>query len=168
VRSHLGPRRIVGLLLLTLIWCGLWGEVTVPNVGAGLVLGLIVIVLGVGTAGRGGIRIVPLLHLLWVVTVDLVKSAISVAVEILTPTDRTDESIIAVTVAPESRDHLLLLIVAITLTPGTAVVDADPDTGTLYLHLLHNDRRAATIEHVGQLTRLACDALPIATRTAAR
>jgi hypothetical protein len=48
------------------------------------------------------------------------------------------------------------------------VVDADPDTGTLYLHLLHNDRRAATIEHVGQLTRLACDALPIATRTAAR
>jgi multicomponent Na+:H+ antiporter subunit E len=168
VKSRFRPRRIVGLTLLTLIWCGLWDEITVANAATGLVVALIVTALGVGTAGEGGIRIAPLFHLLCVVAVDLVKSTISVATEIITPTDRTDESIIAVTVTPECRDHLLLLIVAITLTPGTAVVDADPDTGTLYLHLLHDDRRAATIEHVGQLARLACDALPTTTRTDAR
>jgi len=162
----LRPRRLVVVAALTLVWCGLWGEVTVANAVSGLGIASIVIMLGVGTPGRGSIRLRPLLHLLWVVALDLVKSTVSVATEIITPTDRTNESIIAVNVTPESRDHLLLLIVAITLTPGTAVVDADPDTGTLYLHLLHDERRAATIEHVELLTRIACNALPTSTRTA--
>lgn len=158
--SLLRPRRIVTLLWLILVWCALWGDISIANVVAGLAIGIGVTALGVGTAGTGAIRPLPLLHLLWVVCVDLVKSTISVAAETVTPGDSTDEAIVAVRVAPESRDHLLLLIVAITLTPGTAVVDADPDTGVLYLHLLHNDRRAATLEHVEQLARLACEGLP--------
>lgn len=162
----LRPRRLTAIATLTLVWCGLWGEVTFANVFAGLAIAVGVIMAGVGTAGRGSVRPVPLLHLLWVVALDLVKSTVSVAGEIITPGDRTNESIIAVNVAPGGRDHLLLLIVAITLTPGTAVVDADPDSGTLYLHLLHDERRAATIEHVEQLARLVCDALPTAPRTA--
>lgn len=167
MRTNLRPRRLVTLAALTLVWCGLWGEITFANIAAGLAVAAGVTVLGIGTAGRGGIRLRPLVHLLWIVVVDLAKSSVSVAVEILTPTDYTDESIVAVTLAPESRDHLLLLIVAITLTPGTAVVDADTDTGTIYLHLLHDDRRAATIEHVERLARLACQALPTSTRTMA-
>ena len=161
----LPPRRLLALATLTLIWCGLWGEVTFANIVAGLGVSSGVIMLGVGTPGQGGIRPVPLLHLLWVVAVDLAKSTVGVATEIVTPTDYTDESIIAIDIGPESRDHLLLLVVAITLTPGTAVVDADSDTGTLYLHLLHDDRRAATIEHVGQLAHLAARALPTTTPT---
>ena len=153
------------LAALTLVWCGLWGEVSVANVAAGLVVAVGVTILGVGTAGRGGIRPMPLLQLLWVVAVDLVRSTLSVAAEIVTPTDHTNEAIIAVELAPESRQHLLLLIIAITVTPGTAVVDADPDTGTLYLHLLQDSRRAETIEHVEKLARLACDALPVNRRT---
>jgi multicomponent Na+:H+ antiporter subunit E len=160
------PRRLVVVAALTLVWCGLWGEVSFANVVSGLGMATIVIVLGVGTPGQGSIRLRPLLHLLWVVALDLVKSTVSVAAEIITPTDRTNESIIAVNVTAESRDHLLLLIVAITLTPGTAVVDADPDTGILYLHLLHDERRAATIEHVQLLTRIASNALPTRPRTA--
>ena len=85
----------------------------------------------------------------------------SVALEVLTPTDRTDEAIVAVPLPTESRRHLLLLIVAVTVTPGTAVIDADPDTGTLYLHLLHSDRRDATVAHVEELAELACKALPV-------
>ena len=60
-----------------------------------------------------------------------------------------------------TRAHLLLLIVAVTVTPGTAVVDADPDTGRLYLHLLHLDRAEGTVEHVLELAELACRALPM-------
>lgn len=166
MNALLRPRPLIAIAALTLVWCGLWGEVTAANVAAGLVVALGVMALGVGTPGFGGIRAVPLARLLWLVAVDLAKSTISVAREILTPTDHTKEAIIAVDVGPESRDHLLLLIVAITLTPGTAVVDADRDTGILYLHLLHYDHRAATIEHVRKLSRLACAALPTATRTA--
>ncbi len=166
MNALLRPRQLIAIAALTLVWCGLWGEVTVANVAAGLIVALVVMALGVGTPGSGGIRFVPLSRLLWLVAVDLVKSTISVAIEIVTPTDHTKEAIIAVDVGPESRDHLLLLIVAITVTPGTAVVDADRDTGILYLHLLHNDRRAATIEHVKELSRLACAALPTTARTA--
>lgn len=161
----LRPRRLFVVIALTLVWCGLWGEVTFANVVSGLAIAALVVMLGVGTSGEGGVRLRPLLHLLWVVALDLIKSTVSVASEIITPTDRTNESVIAVDVTTESRDHLLLLIVAITLTPGTAVVDADPDTATLYLHLLHDERRAGTIEHVEQLTRLSCAALPTTTRT---
>ena len=160
------PRRLIIIATLTLVWCGLWGEVTFANVAAGLVVAVGVTILGVGTPARGGIQPWALAKLLWVVSIDLVKSTVSVAAEIVTPTDRTDEAIIAVAVPPESRDHLLLLIVAITLTPGTAVVDADGDNGTLYLHLLHVRRRAASIEHVEKLARLACEALPTTTRKA--
>ncbi len=159
------PHRLATLVVLTFVWCALWGEATVGNVITGLALAIGVTALGVGTSGLGGIRLLPLLRLAWLVCVDLVKSTASVALETVTPQDRTEESIVAVEVGRESRDHMLLLIVAVTLTPGTAVVDADPDTGTLYLHLLHDHRRIATREHVEELSRLACQALPTTTRT---
>lgn len=159
--SLLRPRRALTVAALTAVWCGLWGSASIANIASGLVVTSAVLTAGVGTTGRGGVRPVPLVKLGWLVLVDLVKSTVSVAAEIATPGDGTDEAIVAVTVSPESRDHLLLLAVAITLTPGTAVVDADADTGVLYLHLLHHDRRAATEAHVHDLARLACEALPI-------
>ncbi len=157
------PRTIRDLTMVTALaatWVGLWGSFSAANVLGGLVLAVLVSGLGVGTSGRGGIRPIPLMRLLWRVLLDLVTSTLSVAVEIATPTDRTEEAIVAVPLPVESRQHFLLLIVAITLTPGTAVVDADPDTGTLYLHLLHVDRRMAVETHVHELARLARAALP--------
>jgi multicomponent Na+:H+ antiporter subunit E len=67
---------------------------------------------------------------------------------------------VAVDVPTGARRHVLLLVVVITLTPGTAVVDVDPDTGTLYLHLLHCDRREKTTRHISRLAELTCAALP--------
>lgn len=161
MRSHITLRRILVIVALTACWCGLWRTISVANIVSGLVLSTVIVASGVGTEGRGGVRLVPLMKLVWIVFVDLVTSTVDVAVEILTPTDRTEEAIIAVKVPEDCRNHLLLLSVAITLTPGTAVVDADPVTGTLYLHLLHIDRREATVAHVQELARLSCEALPV-------
>jgi len=161
--GRLSPRRLATITILTAVWCGLWGSVSTANVLGGLAVAIGVTAIGIGTPGKGGIRLRPLLALTGLVLADLVRSTANVAREIITPTDSTDESIIAVDIPLPSRDHLLILVVAVTLTPGTAVVDADPDTGTLYLHLLHDHRREATIEHVHQLARLACDALPVPT-----
>lgn len=161
MKTMLGPRRLSTIAALTAMWCALWGEVSTANVLAGLIIAVGVVALGVGTPGRGGVRLAPLLQFIGLVLVDLVKSTVGVAYEILTPTDYTDESIVAVTLPLAARDHLLLLVTAITLTPGTAVVDTDPDTGVLYLHLLHDNRRAATLAHVEELTALACRALPV-------
>jgi multicomponent Na+:H+ antiporter subunit E len=147
----------------TLAWCGLWRSVSAANLVTGVAIATGVSLSGLGTPGRGGIKLVPLVKLAWIILVDLVTSTIDVAVEILTRTDGTEEGIVAVSLPSDSRQHLLLLIIAITLTPGTAVVDADADTGTLYLHLLHIDRRAATVAHVEDLARLAVEALPLNT-----
>jgi len=150
---------------LTVAWCALWQEVSIANLLAGAGLAAVVLATGVGTPTSGALRAVPLAKLLWVVFIDLVTSTIDVAKEILTATDYTHEAIIAVEIPAEGRHHFLLLIIAVTLTPGTAVVDADPDTGTLYLHLLHAERRNEVAEHVRQLTDLACQALPLSTTT---
>ena len=97
----------------------------------------------------------------WLVAIDLVVSTVNVAWEILTPTDHSDEAIIAVDTSIETRSHLLGLVVAITVTPGTAVVDSDIDTGRLYLHLLHADKADDITAHVQRLADLAGRALPV-------
>jgi multicomponent Na+:H+ antiporter subunit E len=165
MKRHIRPRRLVTVVLLVFSWCALWGEVSVANVASGLVLASVTLVLGFGPSLRGRIVVRPLLRFARLVAVDLVVSTLNVAYEVLTPTDRTLESVIAVEVPHETRSHLLLLVVAVTVTPGTAVVDADFESGTLYLHLLDHRRRDEVEEHVRELARLACAGLPVAEPT---
>lgn len=159
-RMPLTSRRLLTVVGLVVVWCALWGSVSAANVLSGTGLALVVLGLGLGTPGRGSVRFVPLLKFTMLVVGDLVRSTASVVFEVLTPTDHTDESIVRVDLVPEGRRHLLLLVVAVTVTPGTAVVDTDLDNGTLYLHLLHHDRRDDTVRHVERLAQLACEALP--------
>ena len=160
-RNLFSVRRLLTIVGLVAAWCALWGSVSVANVLSGTVLSLILLSASLGTRSSGGLRLVPLVRFAGLVAVDLLLSTVNVAREILTPTDYTEESIVAVVPPIDARRHLLLLVVAITVTPGTAVVDTDPDDGTLYLHLLHHDRAEATIAHVQELAQLACAALPV-------
>lgn len=148
------------VLLLTLAWCGLWRELSVANALAGAAIGLAVVLSGIGSHRSGSIRLVSLGKLARLVLVDLARSTWSVVYEVLTPTDHTKELVVAVELPDEARHHRLLLTIAITLTPGTAVIDVRGST--LYLHLLHERRRAATVAHARRLARLACEALPMA------
>lgn len=154
-------RRVLTVGGLTLAWCALWGSFSAANILSGVLVAVVALAVGVGASGRGGVRIVPLLRFAWLVTIDLVASTVTVVREVLTPTDYTDEGIIAVDVATDSKYHWLLLFVAITVTPGTAVVAAEADRSTLYLHVLHCDRRRGVEEHVRELAELACRALPV-------
>jgi multicomponent Na+:H+ antiporter subunit E len=160
-RGLLLPRRLLTLLLLVAAWCALWGAVSVANVLSGTFVAVTVTVIAGVDPAHGRIRLIPLLQFLWSVAVDLVVSTANVAWEILTPTDYTDEAIIAVDTRAESRSHLLMLVIAITVTPGTAVVDTDADSGRLYLHLLHADKSDEIRAHVRRLADLACRALPV-------
>lgn len=160
----LAPRRVAVMISLVGAWCALWGSISVANVASGLLVSIVVNSLDIGPPGRGTIRLIPLLKFIGLVGIDLVTSTFHVAWEVLTPTDRTEESIIGVPLPGDSRAHLLLLVVAVTLTPGTAVVDTDPDSGTIYLHLLHDAKRSETATHVAQLAALACAALPVPDR----
>ncbi|MEM7093391.1 MAG: Na+/H+ antiporter subunit E [Actinomycetota bacterium] len=159
-RPRPGMRTFLGFIALVLGWCGLWRDFSVANVLGGALVAALVLVLDVSPPGAGKVKVIPLMRFLGVVAADLVKSTIGVAAEILTVTDNTEEAIIEVTTPLHARHHLLLLVIAVTVTPGTAVVDADPDTGTLYLHILHYDQAAGVRRHIAQLVELADQALP--------
>lgn len=146
---------------LVLGWCGLWREFSFANLVGGTALAAVVLSLNATAPTSGGLRAVPLLRLIGIVAIDLVKSTVGVAAAILSPNNKTREAIIKVTTPRNCRHHLLLLVIAITVTPGTAVVDVDADNGTLYLHLLRFDQAPAVREHVAQLAKLADQALPI-------
>ena len=157
----LTPRRVLTMALLVAAWCALWGSVTVANIASGTLVAVAATLFAGVDRDAGGLRIVPLLHFVWLVLADLVVSTVQVSWEILTPTDHTDEAIIAVDPQLGSRSHFLMLVVAITVTPGTAVVDTDRDTGRLYLHLLHAEKAPEIERHVCRLAELACRALPV-------
>ena len=154
--------RVAAVALLTVAWCALWGEVTVANVTSGIGLSALSVRFGAARSPGRSVHPIAMTQFLAVVAVDLVKSTYAVAKEVLTPTDRTDETIIAVDPGPGAVDHLMLLVVAITVTPGTAVVDTDPETGRLYLHLLHADSAPSVTLHIERISRLATAALPAA------
>lgn len=156
----LSPSRLILIVALTLTWCGLWNDISFANVVAGAAIAIAISAAGIGTTGEGGVRLVPLAKFCWLLLSDLAQSTVSVAVDSITPHDRTEESIVAVNIGPGGHRHHLLLVVAITVSPGTAVVDADPDSGTLYVHVLYGHWREKTIDHVKKLARLANEALP--------
>jgi multicomponent Na+:H+ antiporter subunit E len=156
----LSVRRLLTMALLVVAWCALWGAVSVANVLSGAVVAVAATLFAGVDRSAGGIRVLPLVQFVWLVAVDLVVSTVQVAWEILTPTDYTDEAIIAVDTRIDARSHYLMLVVAITVTPGTAVVDADVDTGRFYLHVLHAEKGPEIVRHVQRLAELACRALP--------
>lgn len=165
-----GPTRSRYLILvvgLTFAWCALWGEVSVANILSGVAVSCGLVYLGIrnrtGMDGvtSGRVRLRPLVSLTALVAWDLVKSTVEVAKEVLTPDDDSiNEAIIAVDLPPEAEHHLLLLVVAITVTPGTAVIDSDLEKRKLYLHILHYDGRDEIEAHVCQLVELAFAAFP--------
>ncbi len=161
---HLGTSGRHALVVLTLVaaWCALWADISIANIISGLIVAEIASRM-LGNTSGGSVRFGPLVRFVVVVMWDLVVSTVDVARETLSPGRATDEAIIAVRIPPQARHHLLLLIVAITVTPGSAVVSVDPDDGVLYLHLLNRSGCDTVVEHVTRLARLSCDALPVPT-----
>lgn len=153
-------RHVLTGMLLVAAWCALWGSFSIANLASGTAIAALVLGAGIGSECRGGVRMVPLMRLGALVFVDLVRSTASVASSVVAREDRVDEAIIAVELPVAARRHLLLMVCAVTVTPGTAVVDADPDDGTLYLHVLHADQIDEVRRHVEQLAELADQALP--------
>ncbi len=153
-------RHSITVVALVAAWCALWGEATPANLISGLVVAIVIVATGLGTKGRGGVRLIPLIRLIIHVTRDLIISTVTVTRTVIAPTDRTNEAIIGVEVPPGTSDHLLLMVISITVTPGTAVVDSDPDRGILYLHVLDGRGSEEVAAQAQRLANLACQALP--------
>lgn len=138
-------RAVLLVAWLVVAWLALWERWSLPTVAGGLAVAVALVALfPPGRAGPDAGRFRPLAaaRFLGVFLVKLVEANAIVAWEVLTPTERINEGIVAVPLAGASRGLTAVVANAVTLTPGTLTVDLDEGHGAgeptvLYVHVLH-------------------------------
>lgn len=130
--------QLVALSWLVLVWNLLWGDLSWGNVLGGLLVALAVLAFfplpPVTFAGR--VRPAPLVRFVARFLIDLVTASVQVAWLALRPGPPPPNAIIAVPLRVRSDLNLTLTAEALSLVPGTLIVEADPRTATLYVHVL--------------------------------
>ncbi len=148
-------------VLLAALWVLLWGDLSLYTIIIGFVFGYAVLWLFVRLRGSDtlwnayGRRLYGIATFVLYFLGLLVKSNIEIAREILTPGLSIKPRIVRYDVTGLSPAQIAALSNAITLTPGTLVVDArtDDKTGqsTLHIHSLFSEDRESTIRDLDSL-----------------
>lgn len=138
------PRRVLVLVVWFLVlWCALWGEFTVAKVVSGTVVavGLVLLVRLPATAGArvgpGRIRPLRALWFLLYFLVQVVRSNVVLARDIVTPGDATEPGIIGVPLHHCSDALVTLVANAFTLTPGSLTIEVSRHPTVIYVHVLY-------------------------------
>ncbi|WP_442930809.1 Na+/H+ antiporter subunit E [Micromonospora sp. NBC_00421] len=130
--------RAVAMVVLVTVWVLLWGTLSWANVLGGLVVGLVVLTVfplpPVTFAGR--LHPLPLLRFTWRFLRDLVVASVQIAALAFRFGHTPQGAIIAVPLRVRSDLNLTLTAEALSLVPGSLIVEVDRDTGTLYVHVL--------------------------------
>ncbi|RMD66498.1 MAG: Na+/H+ antiporter subunit E [Planctomycetota bacterium] len=140
-------------LALAVVWCALWGVATAWMFIGGMLVGA-----GVISAysrargeepylGRGWELLRFAMGYVWLLT----KANALVAWEVLTPRMHQSPRIIRYPVSGLSDAHRTTLANAITLTPGTLVVDVSPDDRWMYIHCMYARDRAKAVAEIDDL-----------------
>jgi len=155
------------IIWLTLVWALLWGDLGLASLLSGLGIAVFVVLVARPT-GVHGIQLtsfhpVSAVVFLGYFFVQLVKSNLQVAWEVITPRPSMNRAIISVPLHVSTDGLATVVGNAITLTPGTLTVDVrrdDPDRPpVLYVHVLHFSDVASTRRSIGRLERLVIAAL---------
>ncbi|WP_127502612.1 Na+/H+ antiporter subunit E [Actinoplanes solisilvae] len=130
--------RCVAALGLTLIWVLLWGSFTPLTFIGGLLVAVVVLIVfplpPVTYAGR--IHPVGLLRFGLRFVYDLVIASAQVVVLAFRFGHTPGSAIVAVSLRAPSDLGLTLTAEALSLVPGSLIVDADRERGVLYVHVL--------------------------------
>lgn len=119
--------RVLLVVWLTVVWVLLWGEPSVGNLLAGVILGTLVVLAFPPAEDRGGgVHPLAVLSFGWWFAKALVVANLSVAKEVLRPRLALSEGIVAVPLRATSPVVATFVANAITLTPGTMTVDIRP------------------------------------------
>ncbi|MEV4122170.1 Na+/H+ antiporter subunit E [Micromonospora sp. NPDC049645] len=130
--------RAVALGWLVLVWNLLWGDINWANLVGGLVVGVAVLIFFPLPAVSFGGRLRPWALLVFAgrFAVELVTASLHVARIAVQPGYRPRGAIIAVRLRLSTDLNLALTAEAVSLVPGTLILEVDRDSGTLYLHVL--------------------------------
>jgi multicomponent Na+:H+ antiporter subunit E len=131
-------RQLPLLVGLVLLWMFLWNQVTVLSFVTGVLVALLVtrvfFLPPVELSGR--------FHLGWAVVFlgrfvfDLVVASVEVAWKAVRPRGVTSNAIVAVQLHTRSDFIMTLVAEAVSLVPGSLVVEADRERSILYMHAL--------------------------------
>jgi len=129
---------IVALLALALVWILLWGRFSWANLFGGLaVAAVVLIVFPLPPVVFGGrVRPVPVARFLAWFAYDLVLASIQVAVLACGVGPNARGAIIGVRLRVNTDLNLTLTAVALTLLPGSLILELDRSAGVLYMHVL--------------------------------
>ena len=165
VPAELVPRlrhQLPLLVWLVLVWNLLWGTWSWANLLSGIVVALGVTLLLPLPPVVGGTRLHPvgLLVFLGYFFLDLVRSAALVAWQTIRPGGIGHSAIIRVQMRTDSDLLLTIVSEALTLVPGSVVIDLDRERRMLALHVLHvrdladvERRRAAVLAEEERVVR---------------
>ena len=156
------------IIWLTLVWLLLWGDFSLANVLAGVLVAVLVLVIASPTGAtwlqRTSLHPISALVFITYFLFQLLRSNLIVAWEIITPGSRLNRAIIAVPMHVASDGLVTLVGNAVTLTPGTLTIDvreADAEIGSppiLYVHVLQVGDVESARASVLKLERLAVKA----------
>lgn len=132
------------LVWLTVLWVGLWHDVSVANVASGLAVGTVVL----GIAGlprlldrddrhRARFSLLRTLHFVGFVFAKLVEANLFLAWEIVTPRNRINVGVVAVPLRTESTTAAMVVANVITLTPGSITIESIGSPPVLYVNVMH-------------------------------
>jgi multicomponent Na+:H+ antiporter subunit E len=142
------------LVWLTVVYCWLWGHVTVGNIFAGLVVGAAIMVLlplpRVPVAGR--LHPISFLKLVGLVTYLSLESSLQVAWLAIRPAPPPVTGVLRVRLSVQSDLVLVLVCDAINVVPGTMVLELDRDRRVAYVHVLDVGSEAA-VDYFYKTTR---------------
>lgn len=131
-------RRLLSLAWMTSVWIALWGDISVANVLGGVLVGSIISVLAPSRGLAPDLRFRPFsaLRLAVYFSWEVVVASVIVAWEVLTPSSRLNQAVVAVPLHTGSRVIAALVGNMISLTPGTLTLEVLGDPPVLYVHVL--------------------------------
>ncbi|MFI7024907.1 Na+/H+ antiporter subunit E [Micromonospora sp. NPDC049900] len=131
--------RIVAVTVLVVVWVLLWGTFSWANIISGLVVAAILIAVfplpPVTFAGR--LHPLGMLRFWARFLYDLVVASVQIAWLAFRPGHVPRSAIIAVQLRVNTDLNLTLTAEALSLVPGSLILEADRNTGTLFVHVIN-------------------------------
>ena len=121
------------------MWVALSASFDAGGFLIGFVFGYIVLFLLQRVTGRSSyfVKSVRLVSFVWFYVVEVVRSNVRVAIDVVTPGSRARPGVVAVPLDARTDVEITLLSNLITMTPGTLAVDVSDDRSVIYVHAMY-------------------------------
>jgi multicomponent Na+:H+ antiporter subunit E len=123
-------------LFLLLTWCGFSNSFTLITISAGLFFAVVINLLVLPKSLDFELDVVQLILLVGLVIIELFRSSLQVAWDILTPSSKSQSQLIKFPIYCQHPAQISLLMSLISLTPGTIAVDVSQDNKILVVHVM--------------------------------